>query len=257
MQWFIGTSGWSYPHWRGVFYPHGLPQRQWLAWYARQFRSVEINGSFYRLPSQDTLLAWKAATPDDFVFSLKASAFITHRKKLADPELGLPALLEVAHTLGEKLGPVLFQLPPRWHVNLPRLAAFLDALPPTLRYVFELRDPSWHCAAVYERLAARRIACCRFDLHGLASPQVCTADFAYVRLHGPDGPYGGLYGKARLEAWAERLAALPVQSIYCYFDNDQLGHAARDARAMQELVAIQHGQMAGQAALPHGQERIY
>ncbi len=237
MQWFIGTSGWSYPHWRGVFYPPQLPQRQWLAWYAQHYSSVEVNGSFYRLPSRNTLLSWKEATPDTFIFSLKASSLITHRKKLADPELGLPALLEAAHILGEKLGPVLFQLPPRWHVNEQRLQAFLQALPATLRCAFELRDPTWHRLTIYELLGARNIACCWFDLHGLVSPEVCTADFAYVRLHGPDGPYGGSYGRARLEAWIARLAELPVQAIYCYFDNDQQGHATHDALLMQRLVA--------------------
>lgn len=236
MHWHIGTSGWHYPHWRGLFYPQDLPSRLWLAWYAQRFKSVEVNGSFYRLPSEATLLSWKKATPEGFVFSFKASSFITHRKKLADPLQTLPALLQAVSVLGEKLGPVLFQLPPRWHVNEGRLRAFLQALPPKLQSVFELRDPSWHTQAVFDLLSAHNAACCIFDMQGLESPRVFTADFAYLRFHGVEAPYGGLYGRKRLEGWAKWLVKAPVKKVYAYFDNDENAYATADASTLEELV---------------------
>lgn len=235
---YVGTSGWAYPHWRGVVYPTELPESAWLRHYATSLRSVEVNGSFYRLPSPRTLQTWCAAVPDDFVFSFKASAYITHRKKLREPERTLPSLLDCAGLLGERLGPLLFQLPPRWHVDVERLAAFLAALPAGLRCVFEFRDSTWFCDEVYALLSRYGAALCRYELEGRRAPSVLTADFAYLRLHGPTEAYRGSYPDAALRQWAEEVGAWLVRGrdVYCYFDNDDAGHAFHDALRLRDLV---------------------
>lgn len=235
---YLGTSGWAYPHWRGAVYPEGLARSAWLGHYASSLRSVEVNASFYRLPSAQTLQAWCAAVPEDFVFALKASAYVTHRKKLLEPERTLPPLLDCAESLDARLGPLLFQLPPRWHVNAERLEAFLQALPADLRCVFEFRDPSWFCDEVYAALRHHGAALCRYDLEGRRSPEVETADFAYLRLHGPDAAYRGSYAGAVLREWAAELAGglARGRDVYCYFDNDEAGFAFHDALRLQRMV---------------------
>jgi uncharacterized protein YecE (DUF72 family) len=235
----IGTSGWSYKHWRGVFYPEALPASRWLSHYIRYFSSVEINGSFYGLPAEHSLTQWHDTVPEDFVFAIKASRYITHMKKLNQPQKALQQFMARAERLGDKLGPILFQLPPRWQLNLERLAAFLKALPRTHRYAMEFRDPSWWVPQVYELLARHGVAHCIFDLNGRLSPVEVTADFAYVRLHGPDGPYQGQYGDAALAQWAETCRGWRREgrAVYCYFDNDQSGYAARDAQRLTAAVA--------------------
>ena len=181
----IGTSGWHYPHWRGVFYPRELPSSQWLAYYARRFRCVEINNSFYRLPEPASFARWHAETPADFRFSVKAPQGITHRKKLKNCRDSLARFLDHAANLEDKLAMVLFQLPPRWHCNPRRLASFLRLLPAGLPCSFEFRDPSWHNEEVYALLRAHGAAFCIFELGELHSPEVVTTETAYIRLHGP------------------------------------------------------------------------
>lgn len=234
----VGTSGWSYPHWRGPFYPGELPADSWLPFYARRFATVEINNTFYRLPEPSTFRKWRDAVPPGFLFSVKASGFITHRKKLKDPGATLPPFLERIRLLGERLGPVLFQLPPRWRCDPGRLETFLSALPRSLRCAFEFRDPSWCVPEVYGLLSRRGAAFCIFDLGGSLSPTEVTAEFAYVRLHGPGGPYAGCYGRRALEGWAETLAGWADRGLdaYCYFDNDQAGHAARNAAELRRML---------------------
>ena len=234
----IGTSGWHYDHWRGRFYPPDLPAERMLAFYAGHFASVEINNSFYHLPTPAALAGWREATPPSFVFAAKASRYITHMKKLKDPESGLGNLLPRMEVLGEKLGPILFQLPPRWRLDMDRLAAFLAALPAGHRYAFELRDPSWHALAVYQLLAEHGVAHCIYDLGGYQSPLEITADFAYVRLHGPGGAYQGSYSAETLAAWAARIAAWRerLRAVYVYFDNDEAGCAVRNALDLRSLV---------------------
>jgi len=233
----IGTSGWVYPHWRGAFYPPDMPEAEWLAFYSAQLRSVEINRSFYRLPTRESFVAWREATPRDFVFAVKASRYITHMKKLKEPERTLSPLLDAASGLGDKLGPLLFQLPPSWHADMPRLRDFLQMLPRTVRAAFELRDPSWHRADVFDLLAEFNAAFCVYELGGFQSPRVLTADFAYVRLHGPGAPYCGRYGTAALHDWAQWLGAARVKAAYVYFDNDEAAYAVRDAIELQTLFA--------------------
>ena len=234
----IGTSGWHYPHWRGPFYPADLPAGQMLEFYVRHFSSVEVNNSFYRLPTSAALQSWRNTTPNDFCFAVKASRFLTHMKKLKDPETGLAKFLARVEQLGERLGPVLFQLPPRWKCNLERLACFLAALPEGRSYSFELRDPSWHVPNVYCLLGHHNAAFCIYELSGFQSPLQITADFVYVRLHGPGGAYQGSYSTASLEAWARRLRewGSGLKGVYVYFDNDQAGFAARNALELKSLL---------------------
>ncbi len=234
----VGTSGWSYPHWAGRFYPEDLPQRRWLAFYARHFATVEINNAFYRLPSPDTFAAWARQTPPGFLFAVKASRYITHLKKLKAPDEALARLLDHAAHLGAKLGPILFQLPPHWHCNPGRLADFLRRLPQGHEYAFEFRDPSWFCEAVYDLLREHGCAFCIYHLAGRQSPLTVTAPSVYIRLHGPDGPYQGRYGREGLRDWAGRIRtwAGEGRTVYCYFDNDQNAYAVEDARTLQDLL---------------------
>lgn len=234
----IGTSGWHYPHWVGPFYPKGLRSEDFLSFYRERFRTVEINNTFYQLPSKETLAGWRDATPKNFLFACKASRFITHMKKLKDPDRSLPRFFTTIEALGDKLGPILFQLPPRWGVNPERLEAFLDHLPPGHRFAFELRDESWFTRDVTRILSKHGAAFCIYDLAGRHSPEDVTSDFVYIRLHGPDGPYQGRYGRRVLESWVNKCLgwAHAGKDVYCYFDNDEKGYAAQDALRLQALV---------------------
>jgi uncharacterized protein YecE (DUF72 family) len=234
----IGTSGWHYPHWLRAFYPADLPVRRWLGYYAERFDTVELNNTFYRLPKESAVEAWRDGTPPGFLFAVKGSRFLTHMKKLTDPEPGLARFFRPVEQLGAKLGPILFQFPPGWGCDPARLEAFLAALPSRRRYAFELRDPSWHTAAIYRLLERYGAALCLFELAGFVSPIEVTADLVYVRLHGPGGRYQGSYGSASLRTWARRIRgwARARRSVHVYFDNDQAGYAAANALALREMV---------------------
>jgi uncharacterized protein YecE (DUF72 family) len=237
----IGTSGWTYDHWFGRFYPAeraGQGRRESrLRQYARTFRSVEINASFYKLPTPRAMESWLAETPDDFVFTAKTSRFITHRKRLRDPEIHIPIFFGRIAALAPKLGAVLVQLPPSFRADLPRLAAFCDLLPPG-RYAFELRHESWWTEDTFAFLRARNLAFCLFHLAGRETPCLTTADFAYVRLHGPGGAYQGSYDDATLARWAERVDGWLSDGLdaFVFFDNDEKAYAAEDARRLQNLL---------------------
>jgi uncharacterized protein YecE (DUF72 family) len=235
---YIGTSGWHYDHWVGPFYPSGFPKEAFLEYYAGYFGTAEVNNSFYRLPEKKTLLRWRDAVPEGFVFSVKASRYLTHMKKLKDPREPLERLLDRVSVLGNKLGPILFQLPPRWGSNPERLEDVLEILPEGQRYAFEFRDPSWFEDKNYDLLRNYGSSFCVYDLDGKTSPKEITADFAYVRLHGPDGPYRGRYGAQRLAGWASTFSAWRKErlEIYCYFDNDEAGYAAQDALKLQRMM---------------------
>ncbi|MBN2397463.1 MAG: DUF72 domain-containing protein [Deltaproteobacteria bacterium] len=236
----IGTSGWHYNHWRGPFYPDAIASGDMLPYYAGKFHTVEINSSFYRLPKKSTLEMWKQAVPPDFVFAVKGSRYITHMKKLKDPSTGVPPLLDAVSVLGKQAGPLLFQLPPHWHSNPERLDTFLQFLPGDLRYAFEFRDPSWFSDEIYQILANRGAAFCIYHLAGYLSPKEVTADFVYVRLHGPGGAYQGRYDEAALSGWVGTFSTWQDQGkeIFCYCDNDEAGHAARDALRLKEKLSI-------------------
>jgi len=235
----IGTSGWHYKHWCGPFYEAKTPGSRMLAHYIRHFDTVEINNSFYRLPKAETFSAWREATPEDFCFAVKASRFITHMKKLKDPQNALENFLPPAEALGEKLGPILFQLPPHWPVNTERLAEFLSVLPRKHRYAFEFREHSWHTPRVYDILRRCNAAFCIFELAGRHSPIEITANWSYIRLHGPEGPYQGSYAHRQLEQWAERIVnwSSELEGVYLYFDNDQAAYAAQNAKALKSLLS--------------------
>jgi uncharacterized protein YecE (DUF72 family) len=234
----IGTSGWHYKHWRGPFYPSDLPARDMLSWYRSRFDTVEINNTFYHLPSEQAFTAWRGSTPPGFCFAVKGSRYITHRKKLNDPEPALERFLPLVELLGTKLGPILFQLPPRWSCNLDRLTRFLDALPGGHRYTFEFRDPSWHDIAVYRALSRRNAAFCIYELDGFESPHELTADFVYVRLHGPGQKYQGEYSSRILRGWARNITQWrrTLSAIYVYFDNDQAAYAAMNAASLKHML---------------------
>jgi len=235
----IGTSGWHYRHWRGPFYPPDLPASKWLEFYRDRFSTAEINNSFYRLPSPKTFMGWKKAVDKNFVFSVKANRYITHMKKLKDPEDTLKKFLKQADTLGVKLGPILFQLPPRWKRNPERLGAFLKMLPNKYRCAFEFRDPSWFDDRIYDLLEKHGAAFCIYQLAGRISPKKVTADFVYVRLHGPgDNSYQGSYSAGELSGWAAIFSAWRQkgEDIYCYFDNDQNGYAPLNALRLKEMM---------------------
>lgn len=235
----IGTSGWHYKAWAGPFYPGDLPDRDYLEYYARHFHTVEINNSFYQLPKKESLKAWKDTVPPDFIFAVKASRYITHMKKLKDAEKSLSPLLKRIEALGDRLGPVLFQLPPRWRFNLERFYDFLEILPADFRYAFEFRDTSWQDPRAYEAMKMMGVAFCMYDLNGYQSPKEITADFVYIRLHGPDGAYKGEYDTPTLSGWAGAVSAWLRQGmeIFCYFDNDEAGYAARNALKLQDMVS--------------------
>jgi uncharacterized protein YecE (DUF72 family) len=235
----VGTSGWSYPAWRGPFYPPDLRQKDWLAYYAAHFPTAEINATFYRLPSQATVAAWREATPADFVFAWKASRFITQAKKLRDPEEPLARVFAPMSALGPKRGPTLFQLPPSLHLDLPRLAQFLARLPPG-RHTIEFRHPSWYAEATLALLAEHDIALCISDHADAPAPWVKTAGFVYVRGHGPTGRYAGTYPDATLEFWAGHISrwAAEGHDIYVYFDNDIGAAAPGDALRLRERLEV-------------------
>lgn len=232
----IGTSGWSYAHWVGPFYPNGTQSRAMLPFYARHFGTVEINSTFYRLP--ESAERWRSSVPPDFVFAVKASRYITHMKKLRDPVDSTRAFFECIEALGPQLGPVLFQLPPHWRFDEPRLAEFLASLPGGYRYAFELRDRSWLDERAYRLLEEHNAACCLYDLDGFQSPEVPTSDFVYVRLHGPGAAYTGSYDARALAAWSRRLETWCAagRDVYCYFDNDEAGHAAGNALELEAML---------------------
>ena len=233
----IGTSGWHYKHWQPVFYPKGLATDDFLRHYRQYFDSVEINNSFYSLPTQETLVTWRKSVPEGFLFSVKASRYITHMKKLKDPRESVGNFLGRIRSLGNTLGPILFQLPPRWRLNLGRFEEFLTVLP-QLRFAFEFRDPSWFDSHIYELLEGKNRAFCIYDLDGRLSPIETPGGFVYVRLHGPDGPYQGRYQTQALAGWAGRLSswAREGRDVFCYFDNDQSGYAVQNARELQSML---------------------
>lgn len=234
----IGTSGWHYQHWVGAFYPPKMPAAGMLDYYSQFFDTVEINNSFYRLPPESALADWRDSTLPNFLFAMKGSRFLTHMKKLKDAEEGLERFLQRAEILGGKLGPILFQLPPNWEVNLPRLEEFLRILPAHHRYAFEFRNASWNMPSTYELLSTYHAGYCVFHLAGAQSPVQITAKFAYVRLHGPGDKYQGSYSNADLHKWAERVTKWTNAGldVYIYFDNDDSGYAAQNALSLKAMV---------------------
>jgi uncharacterized protein YecE (DUF72 family) len=234
----IGTSGWVYRHWRGVFYPEGLRQKDWFAYYSERFDTAEINATFYRLPSQGAVAAWREAAPAGFEFAWKASRYITQAKKLRDVEAPLARVYAPMTALGSKMGPVLFQLPPHLHIDVDRLRRFLALLPPG-RQAVEFRHASWYADEVFEALTQHDIALVISDHHAAPAPWLRTGSFVYIRGHGPRGDYVGAYSDADISRWVQHIAAWRHEGrdIYAYFDNDIGGAAPSDALRLRDQTA--------------------
>jgi len=239
----IGASGWSYKHWAEAFYPEELPDKEKLQFYANHFRTVEINSTFYHLPLESTVKKWREQVPDDFIFAVKASRYITHIKRLLDEE-SVKNFLGRAKLLKEKLGVILFQLPPSFKANNERLENFIRLLPKKYRYTVEFRDDSWFTEETYEILRKRDVAICFSDLKGKCTPLVLTASFVYVRLHGPQKAYRGLYNSKELAEWAKRLDrwSRAGKTCFLYFDNDERGYAIKNAAELITMVTKKRSQ---------------
>ena len=235
----IGTSGWHYDSWRGPFFPKGLPLKSQLQFYASQFSSTELNGVFYRTPTREAVESWRLQTGKDFVFAWKASKFITHWKRLSESSANSLELLEDRLSLlGNKVGPILFQLPPNFRADADRLGEFFKMLSSKRRYSFEFRDPSWYTPSILKMLAERNISLCLSDHHDAPAPWKRTADFVYVRGHGPGGRYRGHYDDRTLTEWARRIRSWKKQGkdVYVYFDNDQKSAAPADALKLRQML---------------------
>ena len=235
----IGTSGWHYESWRGPFFPKGLPIKSQLQYYASQLTTAELNGVFYRTPTREAVRSWREQTGTDFVFAWKASKFITHWKRLSENSVNSLELLEDRLLLlGEKAGPVLFQLPPNFQADPERLASFLKLLSKKRRYSFEFRHPSWYAPRILRLLSEQNISLCLSDHHDAPAPWKRTADFVYVRGHGPGGHYRCHYQNDALTDWAKRIKAWKKQGcdVFVYFDNDQKSAAPADALKLRQLL---------------------
>jgi uncharacterized protein YecE (DUF72 family) len=236
----VGTSGFHYPHWRGVFYPSELPAAEWLAFYSGRFDTVEINNTFYRLPAAETFEAWRREVPEGFCFALKFSRFGSHLKRLKEPQESIGHFLGRARLLGPALGPILVQLPPRWSADPARLEAFLDAAPADLRWAFEFRDPSWLREELYGILARHGAALCLHDLIA-RNPRRATAGWVYLRYHGLRYPGG--YSPQKLAAEAARIRCFLAdgRDVYAYFNNDAGGYAVSNAADLLRYCAARSG----------------
>jgi uncharacterized protein YecE (DUF72 family) len=234
----VGCSGWQYKHWRGDFYPADVPVGRWFEHYAARFDTVEINNSFYRLPEAETFARWRERAPLRFLFAVKASRFLTHMKKLKEPEEPIARLFERMQPLGRRLGPVLYQLPPGWKLDLGRLEHFLQALPQRIRHVMEFREPTWYADSVSQLLERYGVARCLHDMKGSATGQERVGPFVYVRFHGASGTYSGGYPEDRLARWAAWLheQRRSGAEVFAYFNNDVGGHAPRDAVTLRRRV---------------------
>jgi len=232
----VGTSGWQYDDWRGRFYPSDLPKRAWLSSFASRFPTVEVNNSFYRLPSAETFRRWREETPDGFVMAVKASRYITHVRRMRDCREPVKLFWSRARGLGSRLGPVLFQLPPRFPADPDRLSSFLRVLPRTMRAAFEFRDPSWETKEVFGILDAAGAAFVLADRPRARIPEVVTGGWSYVRFHQGRELAPG-YPRAKLRRWTERIRSLPARDVFVYFNNDTGGAAVRDALTLTELLS--------------------
>ena len=239
----IGCSGWNYKSWRTHFYPAQLPVSQWLRFYTSHFDTVEVNSTFYRLPERSTFEAWRDHVPRGFLFSMKASRFLTHMKRLKDPEEPLARLFSRASALGPALGPVLYQLPGHFGEDHQRLNVFLQSLLRTsygkrVVHVMEFRNQSWYTRATFDLLATRGVGLCLHDKEGSAIDQPFVGPIVYVRFHGTSGRYHGSYGAPHLEYWAHRLseAAMAGRSVFAYFNNDPEAVAVRNASTLRDTI---------------------
>jgi uncharacterized protein YecE (DUF72 family) len=251
----VGCSGWNYKSWTNRFYPADLPQSQWLRFYARVFDSVEVNNTFYRLPEAATFADWRAQSPDGFLIAVKASRFLTHMKRLREPAEPLDRLFSRAAALGSRLGPVLYQLPGNFSIDLARMEAFVTHLPRTVRaegrdlpitHVIELRHPSWYVGETWDLVGGHLVTVCLHDKAGstLVEPPIGPA--VYVRFHGTSGHYHGSYPGTTLDRWAARLAEewQDGRDVFAYFNNDPDAIATENARDLRARLERRLGRPA-------------
>lgn len=232
MNLYVGTSGYSYKEWKGHFYPKDLPDSQLLRFYGENFRSVEINNTFYRMPNRAVLEGWAAEVPEEFRFVLKGPQRITHKQRLKDVDDSLSYLFDVAAVLGERLGPFLFQLPPYMKKDAARLREFLSLIPPNARIAFEFRHQSWFDEEILNILRDRQAVLCLAEAENdLEVPFVSTGDWGYLRLRRPD------YGDPELKAWWDRIRQQPWRDAFIFFKHEDEGKGPQMARRFLELAA--------------------
>ncbi|MFQ5952293.1 MAG: DUF72 domain-containing protein [Candidatus Omnitrophota bacterium] len=234
----IGCSGWNYNHWKGLFYPKESSPSAWFKEYSSVFSTVEINNTFYQLPDKSTFKKWDKQAPPRFIYAVKANRFITHMKKLKEPKKPVERFLNHVRLLKSHLGPVLFQLPPHWKVNIERLDSFTDILPKGLQYVFEFREKSWYNEDVYNLLSSKRMSICLHDMKGSESPDLLGGPICYIRFHGSSELYGGKYRISTLRKRAKLIkeALAEGKDVYAYFNNDAEANAPRDALRLSNQV---------------------
>ena len=236
-RYYIGTSGWHYDHWREEFYPKDLAKSRWLEFYSGRFFTVELNNSFYHLPSEKAFINWNDSSPPEFLFSVKVSRFITHIKRLRNAAEPMTNLMTRVRLLEGKLGPLLYQLPPNMKRDDPTLEDFLKTLPEDTCHVFEFRHNSWFDDGVFKLLRHYDAGFCIYDMPGFSTPVIATSDFAYIRFHGSQWLYAGSYSDEELEGWARKIVALGVKVVYTYFNNDAEGFAIKNALMLKRLLA--------------------
>lgn len=236
---YIGTSGWMYDHWEGVFYPSGLSKNKWLEYYTKYFDTVEINNTFYHLPQAKTFKKWEASVPKTFIFAIKANRFITHIKRLHQAKDSVRLFLNRAKLLKKHLGPILYQLPPHWNANPDRLREFVKVLPKGYFNAFEFRDPSWFNQEIYQILRSNRLSFCIYNMPGIACPHEVTGPFVYIRMHGGNILYGSNYSEKELRKLATEVKTFLQKNfpVYIYFNNDAYGYAVKNALRLKELLS--------------------
>lgn len=237
----IGTSGWSYKHWDGDFYPKEVPNSSWLEYYAQHFDTVEVNNSFYRLPSESMVKGWGRRAPESFVYTFKVSRYITHIQRFRNTAEALDTFIERVQGVGmEHLGAFLYQTPPGLRKEMALLEGFLELLPSGRHHVFEFRHASWFDTDVLDLLRRHDACFCVHDMHGMECPVAATGPAAYFRFHGPTAQaYSGSYSDQQLAEWAQRIRSVAegVETVYAYFNNDIGGHAVRNAATLREKLA--------------------
>lgn len=235
-KWRIGTSGWNYPHWKEVFYPHNVSQSKWLEFYTDHFDTVEVNATFYRLPKPKTFEHWYERTPEGFLWAVKGNKYITHTKRLKDSKEPLDRLYNAVEGLKEKLGPILLQLPPNLSFDQDLFKNFCKNLDSSYRHVLEIRHPSWIHEQGFQILEENNMAFCLADTAGrYPYHEAVTADFLYIRLHGSKKLYASKYSERELQEWAQKIKDWDMET-YLYFDNDYHGYAVRNAKRLKEIL---------------------
>lgn len=237
---YIGTSGWYYEHWYGRYYPKDLPKEGLLPHYAKQFNTVELNNTFYHLPKSEVVKSWAKKVPRDFLFAVKASRFITHIKKLRNTKDAISLFLKRVSYLGDKLGPVLYQLPPFLKRDNELLKKFLSSLPSDYKNVIEFRNESWLCEEVYRILDGYNVAFCIVSMPDFPVVVKTCGDFSYIRFHGASALYGSNYSDKELKEWADIVKKIRrlAKEIYIYFNNDANAYAIKNALKLKEILKV-------------------